>query len=214
MKHSVIIIYLDMRKAFDQVPHKRLLIKLRNIGIKDPLHQWLQSFLSHRIQRVKVDNAVSGPTSITSGVIQGSVLGPALFLTYIIDIVKCFKTGSPFLFADDCKVVYSFQSHNIVMQLSAIQDDLSRLESWCSTWQMSFNPSKCHVLPFRCAIPQSALTLFQQPLTISQNVRDLGLYYSPTLNFSEHIHKITTSANRRCFLIHRHFSNVEVKMKL
>ena len=92
----------DMTKAFDTVPHKRLIAKLAAAGIGNPLLDWLRSFLTDRTQVVKIGSELSIPHEIKSGVIQGSVLGPLLFLIYITDICNSIRSGTPYLFADDC----------------------------------------------------------------------------------------------------------------
>ena len=142
--HNVIIIYFDLCKAFDKVPHQRLIQKLKYLGIDNPLLTWISSFLHNRYQIVKVNNTYSKPTLITSGVVQGSVLGPLLFLLYINDIRKEIKNGKCFLFADDLKVVYS--SPRNIENTKSIQEDLARLETWSRQWLMPFSPSKCGVI--------------------------------------------------------------------
>ena len=84
--HNVIIIFLDLCKAFDKVPHQRLIEKLKNFGINNLLLTWISSFLHNRYQIVKVNNTYSKPTLITSGFVLGGVLRPLLFLLYIDDI--------------------------------------------------------------------------------------------------------------------------------
>ena len=96
---------MDFAKAFNKVPHKRLLYKLHWYGIRGSIHHWIQSFLSNRTQRVVIDNISSLPVSITSGVPQGTVLGPLLFLIYINDLPDYIKHSTIRLFADD-RILY------------------------------------------------------------------------------------------------------------
>ncbi|MBM6549431.1 reverse transcriptase domain-containing protein, partial [Streptococcus dysgalactiae] len=98
---AFIIIFLDMTKPFDRVPYLSLLEMLKAFGIIDPLITWLSSYLSLRSQVVNIDGHISQPLPVTSGVIQGSVLGPLLFLLYINDVFTEIRHGTPFLFADD-----------------------------------------------------------------------------------------------------------------
>ncbi|MBM6549288.1 RNA-directed DNA polymerase [Streptococcus dysgalactiae subsp. equisimilis] len=202
---AFIVIFLDMTKAFDRVPHSRLLNKLRSYGILDPLHSWLSSYLSMRSQVVCIDDTLSQPKPVTSGVIQGSVLGPLLFLIYINDVFTTFKHGCPFLFADDIKIVYTFDPDSLNPAISAINEDLRNLEAWCSSWLMKFSVPKCMVLTFKCCLQPGTFTLNDAPITCSPVVRDLGLQYSCTFNFSEHTPLQIAKAKRTINMILRSF---------
>lgn len=95
-------IYMDFMKAFDKVPHKRLLRKLRSYGLSEQIIKWVEDFLRDRSQKVSVNNSESRDRPVTSGIPQGSVLGPILFVIYINDMPECVN-ASTYLFADDTK---------------------------------------------------------------------------------------------------------------
>ena len=130
MGSPVDIIYLDFQKAFDKVPHQRLLLK------------WIEQWLTDRIQRVVVDGEVSNWKSVLSGVPQGSVLGPILFLIYINDLDDSI-TSNVLKFADDTKL---FRKVNTDGDKQYLQNDLVRLVKWSEKWQMLFNFGKCKCL--------------------------------------------------------------------
>ena len=136
------VILLDFSKAFDTVPHLRLSVKLNHYGIRGPTMTWIQSFLDNRTQAVSVNGTHSTWGKVSSGVPQGSVLGPALFLLYINDIQD--QIQSPMrLFADDSIVYREIvrpEDHTI------LQQDLHALADWSSKWLMDFNIKKCAVL--------------------------------------------------------------------
>ena len=139
---QVDVAVLDFAKAFDTVPHLSLLGKLDHYGIKGPLHNWIGSFLTGRTQSVLVDGEKSDFVSVHSGVPQGTVLGPLLFLIYINDLPKN-VTSSVRLFADDCLLYRPISS---AADSLALQRDLTALEQWCLRWGMRFNVDKCNIL--------------------------------------------------------------------
>ena len=132
----------DFAKAFDTVAHKRLLGKLESYDIDGNLYGWIQSFLKGKSQRVGVDSETSGPASVKSGVPQGSVLGPLLFLIFINDLAE-YTTSTVRLFADDCVMYKSVKS---VRDCQELQQDLIQLQAWQERWQQGFNPRKCNVM--------------------------------------------------------------------
>ena len=119
-------IYLDFAKAFDKVPHQRLTYKLERLGINGVLLAWIESFLSGRSQSVKIRNSVSDFISVTSGVPQGSVLGPLLFIAYISDL-PCAISSNSKIFADDTKLYRKIQC---VDDSEYLQQDLDSLAAW------------------------------------------------------------------------------------
>ena len=137
------VIYLDFQKAFDKVPHQRLLIKLKSHGMGESVVNWVRDWLSGRKQRVVVEGEESSWRPVISGVPQGSVLGPILFLIYINDLEN--EIGSNILkFADDTKMFRRVESQEDRHQL---QSDLNKLVK-SEKWQMLFNKDKC-----KCYIP-------------------------------------------------------------
>ena len=130
------VIYLDFRKAFDSVPHERLLLKLKSYGIDGKLFLWIQDFLKGREQYVKVGDKISETRNVTSGIPQGSILGPILFLIFINDLPDCVDSICT-IFADDTKNYNSSEEHDVM------QRDVNALQNWSNLWQLFFNSGKC-----------------------------------------------------------------------
>ena len=140
-RNSIDVVYLDFAKAFDKVPHKRLLNKVRGFGIGELL-RWIENWLAARFQRVRCEGAWSGWRRVLSGIPQGSVLGPILFLMFIDDLDEGL-TSRILKFADDSEI---FWVVNGPEDRNALQEDLRRLSDWSETWQMKFNVDKCKVM--------------------------------------------------------------------
>ena len=210
--HCLCILYLDITKAFDQVPHDRLLQTLWKAGIRDPLFSCLDSYLRGRRQRTRVNGLLSNYRDIPSGVIQGSVLGPVFFLLYINDVFDHIANGDVFLFADDIKILYSFPPDEVASSLLRIQADLDSLSLWSHLSGLKFSPSKSCVMAHRFSLPNGHLTLNSEPLSSTLQVRDLGLRYSCSFNFSEQILYQVAKARRLTYLISRAFHLRETKI--
>ena len=132
------VAYLDFRRAFDSVPHLSLLQKLHDMGVRGSLLQWLRSFLVGRKQRVNVNGSFSDWIAIGSGIPQGTVLGPVLFVAFVNDMPGCIERACK-LFADDTEVYVGAGSQLGRMQL---QYDLDVLATWSHKWRLPFNPVK------------------------------------------------------------------------
>ena len=138
-REDVDLIYLDFKKAFDKVPHKRLLKKLRGYGIRGKIYSWIKEFLTNRRQRVVVNDQYSECKKVTSGIPQSLVLGPILFINFINDMpdvnVCCIK-----LYADDAKI---YDRVNNIVQSIRLQRCVTNAEEWANDWNMFFNFGKC-----------------------------------------------------------------------
>ena len=133
---TIDVVILDFAKAFDTVSHNLLLFKLNRYGISNVLLNWIRNFLSDRAMSVVVEGAESGVASVTSGVPQGSVLGPFLFILFINDLPDSVVSLCR-LYADDV-IIYNSRDHQ-----GQLQSDLDVLNSWANTWQLSSSTSKC-----------------------------------------------------------------------
>ena len=199
-------VFLDFAKAFDKVPHQRLLYKLEKYGIKGNILLWIESFLTGREQRVKVGKALSNPTNILSGVTQGSVLGPLLFLVYINDLPLhcCHSTCS--IFADDTKV-YKVISN--IEDGEKLQSDLSELLRWCKEWNMVFNPDKCHVLHYGKSNEKFIYHLNGSLVNCVDEEKDLGVIIPSDLLYQSQMNKVILKANRLIAMIKNTFTYMD-----
>ena len=156
--HAVDVVYLDFAKAFDKVPHARLSTVLAAHGIGGDVLSWVQEWLSGRTQRVVLNGKTSTWLPVTSGVPQGSVLGPTLFVVFInpIDLVLENLTGFLSKFADDTKVGSKVDSKE---DCEVMQVILNYLTDWADKWQMTFNADKCKVIHFGKNNPRQKYTM-------------------------------------------------------
>nr|VZI34677.1 unnamed protein product [Spirometra erinaceieuropaei] len=196
-------IYIDFKKAFDSVPHQLLLHKLRNGGIRGRLRVWIQSFLAGRSQRVQVGRQQSSEVGLVSGVPQGSVLGPALFLVFIIDCVKDLNCDT-ILFAGDIRLWKVI--HNAA-DVDHLQANLNRLEVWSKRWLVPFNISKGNFLQLSTSRASSSRTYFLHgtPLQQVDSQKELGVWITSSLKPTLHCAKAAKSAMATLQLINRAF---------
>ena len=205
-------ILLDFTKAFDKVSHRHLLLKLHYYGVRGSTLQWISSFLTDRIQRVVCGGCVSDPVEILSGVPQGTVLGPLLFLVYINDITQCVSSSCR-LFADDCIV---YRKINSPTDIKILQDDLLQLEKWADLWHMKFNIDKCMVM---------LITLKKNPLPFEYHLHNrklstvteakyLGVLLDSELSFNHHVYATCKKANSVLSFLRRNLRRCHRKVKI
>ena len=192
--YSLDAIYLDYSKAFDTVPHRRLISKLNGYGVKGKVLLWIQDFLTDRQQQVVIGSSESSWGKVTSGVPQGSVLGPILFLLYVNElpsIVNCDIT----MFADDTKIYRTLRSSSDVQVL---QKDLDALDKWSECWLLKFNTSKCKVMHLGPSNPKLDYTMQDgtgpQVLGETTIEKDLGVHIVNNLKPTYHCKKAANKA--------------------
>jgi hypothetical protein len=168
------IIYLDFQKAFDKVPHKRLLAKLKAIGIEGNLLRWIGLWLTGRKQRVVINSVESDWKDVLSGVPQGSIMGPLRFIIFINDIDL--NIGNKILkFADDTKLFGIASSDE---DIESLRYDLNRLFEWSEKWQMKFNVEKCVVMHVGAKNVKAQYVIGGKSLTKVEEEKDLGVIFN------------------------------------
>ena len=206
------ILMLDFSKAFDKVPHQRLAAKLHHYGIRGKTLCWIQGFLANREQSVTMNGCCSKWALVKSGVPQGSVLGPTLFLIYINDIAEELKsTIRPF--ADDSVLYHEIkgpEDHDI------LQQDLNAVFAWADKWQMSFNASKCQHLTITWKKQPSNYNycVSNQIIEKTDNHKYLGVTISSDLSFKHHISNIRAKATNTLGIIRRNLGPCSQNIKL
>ena len=199
------VVYVDFSKAFDSIVTSKLLLKLECYGISGLLLTWIKCFLSNRTQRVAVDRCYSAPSMVLSGVPQGSVLGPLLFLIFINDIdTVCCGTCELQLFADDVKL---YSNIDVDDTSDCLQQSLNNLSAWAAEWQLRINISKCAVLNIATRpLPEpSKYYLNGVAIAHHNSYVDLGVTICQQLTFNEHINNIVSKARQRTGVLFRGF---------
>ena len=188
------IIYLDLSKAFDKVNHNILLQKMEQMKITGKIHTWIKSFLTMRTQTVVVDGHKSNPTKVMSGVPQGTVLGPALFILYMNNMTDFVNNTILKMFADDSKLTASIKNIN---DREKLLEDLKALVTWTDKNSMKFNEGKFQLL--QIGADDSLKLPYQHGdinISKSTNVRDLGVSVSEDLTFNHHITEMISNATK------------------
>lgn len=176
--------FLDFRKAFGTISDTLLLQKLSYLNLPNTLLKWLEAYLLERNQRVIIGGVHSSDVSVLSGVPQGSVLGPLLFLIFINDLTEHFSCRVR-LYADDCCIYREISRES---DSEKLQSGLDNIMSWCSTWNITLNLSKCNLLRFtnkKCPLMASYVMNTTQPSLVTE-YKYLGVIFSSNLTWNAH----------------------------
>lgn len=206
-RHQVDTIYVDFSKAFDKVPHDLAVAKLSRLGLPSWIVTWIDSYLSSRKAFVKIRNTRSDVFDIPSGVPQGSLLGPLIFILFINDVCD-HLCSCKLLYADDLKIYRIVKS---VLDCCALQSDIDRLTSWCRMNGMQTNPSKCKVITYtRKHEPiRFEYSMDSAMLQRVYSIKDLGITLDSKLKFNEHISKTIAKANSMLGFLRRNTADFD-----
>ena len=210
-KKATDMIALDFSKAFDVIPHRRLLMKLDYYGIRSNTKNWITSFLTQRYQRVCVNGQCSEWKPVLSGTPQGTVLGPHFFLLYINDIHHQVSSTTR-LFADDCLV---YREVNSTEDEAALQSDLNTMVRWSNTWGMHFNPTKCKTMRVsRKATPgRTNYNLLGVELEEKDEIQYLGIFIQKDVRWNKQSQHASSKATRTLNFIKRNFHHCSLSVK-
>ena len=206
------ILYIDLSKAFDKVNHQTLLYKLEKMKISGKTNNWIRIFLTNRTQQVVVNGHKSKPAKVLSGVPQGTVLGPALFILYMNNITEYIKETLIKMFADDSKLISSITN---LEDRQKLLNDLKALLKWTEDNSMKFNEDKFQLL--QVGLNSSLKTPYSfNDINIvkSENVRDLGIQLSEDLSFKYHISEMVDNATNFASWLLRTFRTREKSVML
>ena len=201
--------YLDFAEAFDTVPHQRLTVKLQAYGIKGNILNWIINYLTGRSQIVTVNGEKSKSAQVISGIPQGKVLGPLLFVIYINDLLDIRSDG--LRFTDHTKLFRKIVSREDVVIL---QSDIRLLESWSQKWLLNFHPAKCHVLTlgrFESIMYTQRYNICGHEMEHVFEEKALGVIVDSDLTFEEHMSSKIRTANAIVGLVRRSFSYLDCK---
>ena len=199
-------IYLDFSKAFNKCDHGILLHKIKSLGIKGKIGRWIYSFLIGRLQEVLVKGHKSSKSPLKSGVPQGSVLGPILFLIYVSDIGEDL-VASVLVYVDDTKLTHKVKNEKDV---EFVQDELKKLHQWGQKNNMEFNGNKFQVVRYGQDVKLKEDTIYlsgdyEEVIDQFSSLRDLGVQLTDDATFSEHIENICKKVRQKCGWLHRSF---------
>lgn len=192
---QVDVVYTDYSKCFDRIDHFILLRKLQSVGIRGDLYRWFTSYVENRCQTVALNGYTSSTMVIPSGVPQGSILGPLLFIIFVNDISSCFINSKIILYADDMKILCPIKSLESAKNL---QEDLARFEEFCFANRLDLNVSKCYICSFTRKLNPIIYDykLKNSDIIRVNFIRDLGIIFDSKLLFDKHIDYIVNKASK------------------
>ena len=191
------IIYIEHKKAFDKVPHNKLLYKLRKLGVGGSVLEWLRIFFSTRWQCVRISNSYSCLEPVSSGVAQGTLLGPLLFMLYISGVEKAIDDDkcSIIMYADDSK---TYGKSNNTEEAEELQINLNRLVLLSEEWQLSINNEKCEMLRISSENAIYQYKIGDNIVPTKNYCRDLGVYVGKDLYYRKHYEIMSRNAHNLC----------------
>ena len=205
---EICVVFYDYRKAFDSVPHRPLLCKLKSLEMSSHVIRWVADYLTSRSQCVVVEGVSSGVAKVLSGVPQGSILGPLLFLIYIdgISSVSLSSGSRRVIYADDVCIYWPLSSNR---DFQYVQDDIEVVKEWSSENSLNLNPSKCkYMLISRKQTPSTLgepLVLGDLPLQKVDTFRYLGVLLSQDMSWSPHVQATCSKTKKVLGLLYRKF---------
>ena len=207
-KHISVVVLLDMTKAFDSIRHDILLAKLRRIGISSSALAWFSSYLSGHKQVVRIGNTVSEQLELRFGVPQGSILGPVLFTLYVNELLSIPNHCQLMGYVDDTKLLLALPPNQTADAVSMLNDDLREITKWCCRNSLLLNPDKTKLLVIGVpqltkTLPTLSVTLMGKKIEPVTTAKDLGIYIDKSLNYNDHINKISSSCIYKLIMINR-----------
>ena len=204
------VLFLDYSKAFDAVPHQRLIQQVKSFGIHGEALEWIAAFLNNRRQRVRVNGQLSQFQPVLSGVPQGSILGPILFTLFVNNIPDELRNIIS-MYADDTKIYAAVTSE---LETQSLSDDLKAAEEWAKKMQMKFNLGKCHVMHLGRNNPHKEYTMTLEDGTLHtletvETEKDLGVLVDRELKFSQHCQLKVNKANSILGCLKHSFKNMD-----
>ena len=209
---TIDVCYMNFMKAFDKVPHRHLITKLHNHGIQGKLLDWICPFLEHRQQRVVINGQYSTWRNVTSGIPQGSVLGPLLFVIYINDLPET-VLSQVLLFADDTKMYRQIQD---ACDCHTFQEDISTVQERPDKWLLRYHPDKCKLMTIGRDTPTDHYTMYSEdkgliPMANLQSEKNVGVIFDLNMTFREDINSPATKANNIMGIIRRTYTYLDVE---
>ena len=205
MNTAIDCVYFDYMKAFDSICHRRLSEKLKAYGIQTNLLEWIKDYLSDRKQYVCVNDHKSDMIDVLSGVPQGSVLGPLLFVIFMNDLPDVVQHSTIMMYADDTKL---YRKVTTLQDTQLLQVDINNLTKWSMKWNLRFNPLKCKFLninPRRIQIDEHNYLINDDMINHVTTEKDIGVHFDEDLSFESHISGKINTAYRMSYVIRRSY---------
>lgn len=221
-KRATVLIALDFSKAFDTIDHDLMCAKLHFYGFDETSLSLFHCYLTQRSQRVKILNTLSEQGKVCSGVPQGSILGPLLFIIYTADISNTIQHSNIQAYADDTQILHHFELTNVAEASEKINKELESIFQFSKEHNLKLNPDKCSAMLFcskqkRDIIKtQLNIKINDKDITFTDSLKNLGLTFDENLRFHHHVKKLIqkTYINLKLLYSHKHILNFSIKKTL